>query len=458
MAIQDLKVWAETLLQTSPDNITQRMDLSDDEFRDGLLRRVTFDNPQINQLGYLLSLAAAPALGAPFLIYDGAPVPSNAIVAEGQSITEQDNFILYCAYGDTLPDLTGEGPTGFTYYFRDNNEPYIPPVFPDPIIIVATGGATDGFVGFRASTGYVPMSITTAESKDGLVNIPNQGIYAINTASAESSKWILSGANALVEDSTSTLPIASPEFIFSDDTLEDFGIVAFAGGTTNSFRTYDDGFSPVSTTLDITSYEAGMMDRSGKWFVAYDTGGAGFDIFDRSNNPPTVTDSIATPILGSTTAADISYNGSEIAFASDSGFLQYYLIDAGGEVFDGNAVAIVGTGIEKGYVKFNIDGTKLAVMTASNDTLTIYDTTNSYAVLRTIVVPSYTTKNFGIAWSDNNPNYITVASRTSGTGSAVRIYDVDPVTPVNITGELPMNSTTIINDIILTDALTTVQV
>jgi len=127
MAIPDLKIFAEVLNYSSPDDeLSQRRDLYGDEFSDGLPRQVSPSVLQLDQILNLLSISALPSFGVPVLHPDTLPLESNTIYAEGQTITETNNHVLYSLYGGTLPDLSGDAPTGFRYVFRDNNYAYTP--------------------------------------------------------------------------------------------------------------------------------------------------------------------------------------------------------------------------------------------------------------------------------------------------------------------------------------------
>jgi len=126
MAIQELSTWSEVENFSSPDDLPQRRTLYVDEFMDAILRQVSPSALQLNPILRLISLHSLPSTGTPVLHPDALPLESNTIYAEGQTITETDNYNLFCLYGATLPDLTGEAPAGFKYVFRDNNLPFIP--------------------------------------------------------------------------------------------------------------------------------------------------------------------------------------------------------------------------------------------------------------------------------------------------------------------------------------------
>jgi hypothetical protein len=118
MADQPLKIWANTLSVDGLTNITQRKTLSDEEYQDGWLRNANVSTHQLNTLFYLLTTYANPFPNAPVLYPDSLAIPEGALEMDGQGITEADYPNAYSIYGTTLPDLTGDAPTGFTYIIR----------------------------------------------------------------------------------------------------------------------------------------------------------------------------------------------------------------------------------------------------------------------------------------------------------------------------------------------------
>ena len=114
---QQLRIWAETL---DTDNVTQnqqRRSLTTTEFKNGVLYGQTLSTQKLNQILYLLSVYANPSPAVPVLFPDTQAIPNVALEMNGQAINI-DYEILRDIYGATLPDLTGDAPTGFTYIVR----------------------------------------------------------------------------------------------------------------------------------------------------------------------------------------------------------------------------------------------------------------------------------------------------------------------------------------------------
>lgn len=119
MTIQELKVWAENPIQDGVAKNYQRRDLRDEEFMEGWARLAGLTYQEINQLFYLLSSYSSPLSVAPYQHYIASnAVPSTALEMNGQTISVNDVPELYAYYGATLPDRTGELPTGWTYIVR----------------------------------------------------------------------------------------------------------------------------------------------------------------------------------------------------------------------------------------------------------------------------------------------------------------------------------------------------
>jgi hypothetical protein len=118
MADQALKIWANTINIDSLTNAPQRREISDEEFQDGWLRNANISAQQLNSMFFLLSLYSNPFASAPVLYPDSLAIPDEALELNGQSITEATYPNAYSIYGASLPDLTGDAPTGFTYIIR----------------------------------------------------------------------------------------------------------------------------------------------------------------------------------------------------------------------------------------------------------------------------------------------------------------------------------------------------
>lgn len=114
----DLKIWAEEINNDVVTGTDQRRSLNTEEFRDGILRGVTFTNQQYNSLMYLLTLHSNPFHLSPYLYPSAATLPASSLEMNGQAIALVDYPELGSLYGATLPDLTLDAPTGFTYIVR----------------------------------------------------------------------------------------------------------------------------------------------------------------------------------------------------------------------------------------------------------------------------------------------------------------------------------------------------
>ena len=118
MADQELKSWAGTVSIDGLTNSPQRRDILDEEFLNGWLRNTTVSAQQLNSILYLLSTNALPHPNCASLFPDSTTVPSVALELNGQSITESEYPNAYALYGSTLPNISGDAPTGFTYIIR----------------------------------------------------------------------------------------------------------------------------------------------------------------------------------------------------------------------------------------------------------------------------------------------------------------------------------------------------
>ena len=117
MATQQLKIWAEQLTIDGLSNAPQRKELSTEEFLDGWLRNDSISAQQLNTILHLLTMYSSPFLSTAYCV-PSTPIPEGSLELNGQAITEVDYPNAYAAYGATLPDITSEAPTGFTYVIR----------------------------------------------------------------------------------------------------------------------------------------------------------------------------------------------------------------------------------------------------------------------------------------------------------------------------------------------------
>lgn len=116
----ELKVWCQELKVDGVTEVEQRRSLLDEEYENGWLRKQTVSTQQINELFNKLTSYAKSVKCAPDLFYtgNGNTIPDIALEMNGQSITQEDYPILFEFYGSTLPDMTPDTPSGFTYAVR----------------------------------------------------------------------------------------------------------------------------------------------------------------------------------------------------------------------------------------------------------------------------------------------------------------------------------------------------
>jgi len=113
---QELRLWAEQINIDGVTNMPQRRSLSNAEFRDGWLYGQTISAQQLNQILYLLTVYSNSSPAVPTLFPTAHPIPGIALEMNGQATG--DNEILTDVYGVSLPDISGDAPTGFTYIVR----------------------------------------------------------------------------------------------------------------------------------------------------------------------------------------------------------------------------------------------------------------------------------------------------------------------------------------------------
>jgi len=118
MADQQLEIICSDIFVDGVTGVAQRKDLSGEEFRDGWLYKQSISAQQFNQMQYLLSLWSNPQSNAPSLFPSASPIPDIALEMNGQAILEVDYPNAFSVYGATLPDITADAPTGFTYIIR----------------------------------------------------------------------------------------------------------------------------------------------------------------------------------------------------------------------------------------------------------------------------------------------------------------------------------------------------
>lgn len=120
MAEQELKIWALEDTQDPVKGNDQKRTIREEEWLQGLGRLHGFTAQQINTMFNLLTHFSPPADLCVFLHPAGGVLPSTALRMNGQSITLEDQPILYNAYGPNLPDMTAEDLAEFYWVVRNH--------------------------------------------------------------------------------------------------------------------------------------------------------------------------------------------------------------------------------------------------------------------------------------------------------------------------------------------------
>lgn len=119
MAEDNLKIWCNTTVTDGVTNTDNKRTLLDEEYLNGWLRNGTVSIQQLNSLFFGLTLSSSPYTNSPYLMSDGVTTPSTAYDMDGTvTLTSTDAPNLYEIYGATLPDLSGDAPTGHKYVIR----------------------------------------------------------------------------------------------------------------------------------------------------------------------------------------------------------------------------------------------------------------------------------------------------------------------------------------------------
>lgn len=120
MAEQEIQIFAKQVVLDPVKGSPQRRPLRDEEWLQGWARLQGVTNQQLNMLFNLLTHYAPPSDICPYPFPQGATIPTEALVMDGQAITQQDQPILYAAYGSSLPDMTADNLTGFLWVVRNH--------------------------------------------------------------------------------------------------------------------------------------------------------------------------------------------------------------------------------------------------------------------------------------------------------------------------------------------------
>lgn len=116
----ELPIWASTVVTDAVTNTDNRREILDEEALNGWVRDGTISTQQLNSLFYYLTLHSAPYANCPYLMSTTTAVPTNALEMDGSvTLTSDDNPNLYSIYGDTLPDLSSDAPSGHRWVIRN---------------------------------------------------------------------------------------------------------------------------------------------------------------------------------------------------------------------------------------------------------------------------------------------------------------------------------------------------
>ena len=119
--LQELDIYANEINLDPVKNINQRIGLTTEGFRDGILRLGTLDAQTWNQMMFLLSSYAAPHPCCPQLVPSGEPLPSVALEMDGfTTVNAVDNPNLFEVWGSPLPNLSASAPAGTKYIVRNS--------------------------------------------------------------------------------------------------------------------------------------------------------------------------------------------------------------------------------------------------------------------------------------------------------------------------------------------------
>ncbi len=118
MAEQELKIYAKDSVIDSTKGNTQKREITDEEFLQGVQRLGGVSTQLWNSLLSLVTHYSPPSDTSPYLHKSSQPIPSIALEMNGQA-TPVDS-ILRDFYGTNLDDLTGDAPTGYTYIVRNH--------------------------------------------------------------------------------------------------------------------------------------------------------------------------------------------------------------------------------------------------------------------------------------------------------------------------------------------------
>lgn len=113
----ELRKWASIPVYDEETGVLQVRDLNLEEWSYGWLRNVSISAQQLNSLFNQITSNSNPVTCSPYLHLKSKPIPEEAIEM-GSSISQDVYPILFEYYGSTLPDITSEAPTGFTYIVR----------------------------------------------------------------------------------------------------------------------------------------------------------------------------------------------------------------------------------------------------------------------------------------------------------------------------------------------------
>lgn len=120
MALQELKVWAESEVVDGVTETSNRRNILTEEFENGWVRTDTPSCQQINSILFLLSSYSKINPFTPDIYRSSDTIPSYAIEwVEGNSIDSEESPLLYEYFGSTFPAVPYTLNTGWTFILRN---------------------------------------------------------------------------------------------------------------------------------------------------------------------------------------------------------------------------------------------------------------------------------------------------------------------------------------------------
>ncbi len=118
--IQPLRIWCKEIVNSAiTQMVPQRRPLVPEEELNGWLNLQTVSAQQLNSLFFQLTTYSSPSPYTFYMISSSTPTPSEALDANGQTLTIEDSPELYEHFGATLPNANTSAPSGFKFIIRN---------------------------------------------------------------------------------------------------------------------------------------------------------------------------------------------------------------------------------------------------------------------------------------------------------------------------------------------------